>query len=79
MSPGINVSSQIKIKIVPLSFIFLVVLIATISFFINHPTPTLIDSQHSPSNLKHIESGLAANECISSGLEVTRKAVKANE
>jgi len=76
MSPGINVSSQIKIKIVPLSFIFLVVLFATISFFINHPTPSSIDSQHSPSNLKHIESEFAANECISSGLEVAKKAVR---
>ncbi len=76
MSPGINVSSQIKIKIVPLSFIYLIVLFATISFFINHPTPSSIASQHSPSNLKQIESGLAANECISSGLEVTKKAVR---
>lgn len=77
MSPGINVSSQIKIKIVPLSFIYLVVLFATISFFINHPTPPSIDSQSSLSNLKHIESGLATNECILSGMEVTKKAAQA--
>ena len=74
MSPGINVSSQNKIKIVPLSFIFLVVLFATISFFINHSSPASIDSQHSPNNLKHIESGLGAGECIYSAEQVLIKA-----
>ena len=76
MSPGINISSQIKKKIVPLSFIFLIVLFATISFFINHQSPASIDSQHSSSNLKHTKSELAASQCISSGLEVTKKTVR---
>ncbi|MBP7863811.1 hypothetical protein KA183_19150 [bacterium] len=76
MSPGINVSSQNKIKIVPLSFLFLVVLFATISFFINHPIPASIDSQHSPNNLKHTECELAASHCIYS---VEQVLIKANE